>query len=104
MNVKIHTIASMSESVFRAIADPQRRKILKLLQAGSMTAGQIAEAFEITKGSLSYHFNILKDAELIRSERRAQEQVYSLNSSVFEEVAAMLLDLFQKPLVKRRRV
>lgn len=94
----------MSETVFRAIADPQRRKILKLLQGGSMTAGQIAEAFEITKGSLSYHFNILKEAELIRSERRAQEQVYSLNTSVFEEVAATLLDLFQKPLARRRRV
>ena len=94
----------MGETVFRAIADPQRRKILKLLQGGSMTAGQIAEAFDITKGSLSYHFNILKEAELIRSERRAQEQVYSLNTSVFEEVAATLLDLFQKPLVSRRRV
>lgn len=94
----------MSETVFRAIADPQRRKILKLLQGGSMTAGQIAVAFDITKGSLSYHFNILKEAELIRSERRAQEQVYSLNTSVFEEVSATLLDLFQKPLVRRRHV
>src|SRR5215469_18587291 len=94
--------ASMSEAVFRAIADPQRRKILKLLQGGSMTAGQIAEAFEITKGSLSYHFNILKEAELIRCERRAQEQVYSLNTSVFEEVSSLLLDLFQKPVFRRR--
>jgi ArsR family transcriptional regulator, arsenate/arsenite/antimonite-responsive transcriptional repressor len=87
----------MSDAVFRAIADPQRRKILKLLQKGSMTAGEIARAFEITKGSLSYHFNILKAAELIRCERRAQEQVYSLNTSVFEDVASILLDLFQKP-------
>lgn len=93
----------MSERVFRAIADPQRRKILKLLQGGSMTAGQIAAAFEITKGSLSYHFNVLKEAELIRSERRGQEQVYSLNTSVFEEVAATLLELLQKPAVRRRR-
>ena len=67
----------MSDAVFKAIADPQRRKILTLLRSGSMTAGEIAAAFEITKGSLSYHFNILKDAELIRCERRAQEQVYS---------------------------
>jgi ArsR family transcriptional regulator, arsenate/arsenite/antimonite-responsive transcriptional repressor len=94
----------MNDSVFRAIADPQRRKILKLLQRGSMTAGEIADAFEITKGSLSYHFNILKDVELIRCERRAQEQVYSLNTSVFEEVASMLLDLFQKPTAYRKRV
>jgi len=92
----------VGEAVFRAIADPQRRKILKLLQAGPMTAGEIAEAFEITKGSLSYHFNILKEAELIRCERRAQEQVYSLNTSVFEEVSSLLLDLFQKPILRRR--
>jgi ArsR family transcriptional regulator len=95
---------SMNDAVFRAIADPQRRKILKLLQGGSMTAGEIADAFEITKGSLSYHFNILKEAELIRCQRRAQEQVYSLNTSVFEDVASMLLDLFQKPIAYRKRV
>jgi len=94
----------MNDAVFRAIADPQRRKILKLLQKGSSTAGEIAEAFEITKGSLSYHFNILKEAELIRCERRAQEQVYSLNTSVFEDVASMLLDLFQQPVPRGKRV
>lgn len=59
----------MREAVFRAIADPQRRKILRLLQQGSMTAGQIAACFDITKGSLSYHFNVLKAAGLIRCER-----------------------------------
>ena len=87
----------MRDAVFRAIADPQRRKILKLLQKGSMSAGQIAAQFDITKGSLSYHFNILKGAGLIRCERHAQEQVYSLNTSVFEEIAAMLLELFPAP-------
>lgn len=94
----------MRDALFRAIADPQRRKILKLLQNGSMTAGEIAEAFEISKGSLSYHFNILKQAELIRCERHAQEQLYSLNTSVFEDVASMLLDLFHKPVLRRKRV
>lgn len=92
----------MSDAVFKAIADPQRRKILKLLQGGALTAGQIAAAFDITKGSLSYHFNILKDADLIRCERRAQEQIYSLNTTVFEDVAALLLDLFQRPKHARR--
>ena len=91
----------MRSTVFKAIADPQRRKILKLLQKGSLSAGQIAEAFAITKGSLSYHFNILKEAELVRCERRAQEQIYSLNTSAFEDVAATLLDLFQQPAVRR---
>jgi ArsR family transcriptional regulator, arsenate/arsenite/antimonite-responsive transcriptional repressor len=92
----------LKESLFKAIADPQRRKILKLLQRGPMTAGKIAEDFEISKPSLSYHFNILKDADLIRCERHAQEQVYSLNTSVFESAAALLLDLFQKPKSGRR--
>lgn len=94
----------MGDAVFRAIADPQRRKILKLLQQGSMTAGEISEAFAITKGSLSYHFNILKEADLIRCERRAQEQLYSLNTTVFEDVATTLLELFQKPVRGRKRL
>ncbi|HUA89314.1 MAG TPA: autorepressor SdpR family transcription factor [Steroidobacteraceae bacterium] len=93
----------MSDAVFRAIADPQRRKILRLLQRGSLTAGEIARAFDITKGSLSYHFNILKEAELVRCERRAQEQVYSLNTTVLEDVATVLAELFQRPAAKTRR-
>lgn len=93
----------MKDAVFRAIADPQRRKILTLLQQGSMTAGQVAERFDITKGSLSHHFNVLKAAGLIRCERRAQEQVYSLNISVFEEIVAMLCELFPIARPLRRK-
>lgn len=93
----------MKESLFKAIADPQRRKILKLLQDGPRTAGQLAADFEISKSSLSYHFNILKEADLIRCERNAQEQIYSLNTSVFESAAALLLDLFQKPAKRKQR-
>jgi ArsR family transcriptional regulator, arsenate/arsenite/antimonite-responsive transcriptional repressor len=94
----------MKEVVFKAIADPQRRKILKVLQSGSRTAGQIAAAFDITKGSLSYHFNILKDADLIRSERRGQEQLYSLNTSVLEDLAVLVLGLAQSPSPRTKRV
>jgi ArsR family transcriptional regulator, repressor of sdpIR and other operons len=74
-----------------------------LLQHGSMTAGQIAARFDITKGSISYHFNVLKAAGLIRCERRAQEQIYSLNTSVFEEIATVLLELFPAPRPLRRK-
>jgi DNA-binding transcriptional ArsR family regulator len=83
-----------AEHVFRAISDPQRRKILKLLRRGSMNAGELAQSFDITKGSLSHHFNVLKDADLVRCERRGQQMVYSLNTSVFEDVSAMVLELF----------
>jgi ArsR family transcriptional regulator len=84
-----------TQEIFRAISDPTRREVLKLLQGGSMTAGELAESFDITKGSLSHHFNILKAAELVRCERRGQQQVYSINTTVFEDVAALLLDLFR---------
>jgi ArsR family transcriptional regulator, repressor of sdpIR and other operons len=84
----------MSQSVFHAIADPSRRRILKLLQEGSRTAGDLAASFEMTKGSLSHHFNVLKAAGLVRCERRGQNLVYSLNTSVLEDAAAMLADLF----------
>ena len=82
------------EPLFKAIADPTRRQILKLLKKRSMTAGEIAEAFSITMGSLSHHYNVLKAADLVRSERRGQQIVYSLNASVVEEAAAVLAELF----------
>lgn len=84
-----------TQEVFKAISDPTRRRVLKLLQGGSMTAGELAESFDITKGSLSHHFNVLKAADLVRCERRGQQIVYSLNTTVFEDVAALLPDLFQ---------
>jgi ArsR family transcriptional regulator len=83
-----------AQEVFKAISDPSRRKILKILRDGSKTAGELAGEFEITKGSLSHHFNILKSADLVRCERRGQQIVYSLNMSVVEDTASMLLDLF----------
>ena len=82
------------QPVFKALADPTRRKILQLLQEGPKSAGLIAESFDMTKGSLSHHFNVLKAADLVRCERRGQQQVYSLNTTVFQEVARMMLDLF----------
>jgi DNA-binding transcriptional ArsR family regulator len=85
------------QEVYKAISDPNRREILKLLKRKSMTAGELAEAFTITKGSLSHHFNILKAADLVRCERRGQQIVYSLNTTVFEDATAMLLDLFHTP-------
>ena len=83
------------QAVFQALSDPTRRGILQRLTAGALTAGELAESFAITKGSMSHHFNVLKAADLVRAERRGQSIVYSLNTSVFEDVAAMLLELFQ---------
>ena len=82
------------QSVFKALADPTRRSILKLLQKDSLTAGAIADAYPITRASLSHHFNVLKAADLVRTERRGQHIVYSLNATVLQETAALLMDLF----------
>ena len=84
-----------TQEVFKAISDPTQRQVLKLLQSGSKTAGELAEGFDITKGSLSHHFNVLKAADLVRCERRGQQIVYSLNTTVFEDVATVMLELFK---------
>ena len=92
--VKLSKDMAMQE-VFKAISDPSRRRILKLLQGGSKTAGELSESFTMTKGSLSHHFNVLKTANLVRCERRGQQLVYSLNTTVFEDLAAKLMELFR---------
>ena len=77
-----------------SLADPTRRGIIRTLKKGSKTAGDIADEFPMTRASLSHHFNALKAADLVRTERRGQHIVYSLNTSVLDDVAAILMDLF----------
>ena len=85
---------SSQQTVWKALADPTRRGIIRTLKEGSKTAGDIADEFPMTRASLSHHFNALKAADLVRTERRGQHIVYSLNTSVLDEVAAILMDLF----------
>ncbi len=91
-----------TQDVFKALSDPTRRKVLQILRGGSKSAGELAAAFDLTRGSLSHHFNVLKAADLVRCERRGQQQVYSLNTTVFEDVAALLLELFRGEKPRRR--
>lgn len=83
------------EPVFKALADGSRRRILRLLQKGSMTAGEIANEFEFSAPSTSHHLSALKSADLIRAERRGQNIVYSLNTSVLQDVSLFFLDLLE---------
>ncbi|HHY59207.1 MAG TPA: winged helix-turn-helix transcriptional regulator [Clostridia bacterium] len=80
----------------KALADPTRRKIIRLLRDKDMTAGEIAECFSISKPSISHHLNILKQAGLILDERKGQNIVYSLNTSVMEELIGWLMSIMQK--------
>ncbi|MDP2586742.1 MAG: autorepressor SdpR family transcription factor [Candidatus Komeilibacteria bacterium] len=81
---------------FKALADPTRRKILELLKKRQMSAGEIAENFKITLPSLTHHFNILKEADLISQERQGQQIIYSLNLSVLEEMIEGYFKFFKK--------
>ncbi|WP_405117162.1 autorepressor SdpR family transcription factor [Paenibacillus sp. FSL K6-1217] len=82
----------MNES-FKALADPTRRQILRLLREKDRTAGEIADFFNMTKPSISHHLNALKHAGLVQDERNGQFIVYSLDSTVLEEVLGWFLEL-----------
>ena len=79
---------------FKALADPTRREILKMLNDKSLSAGDIAKAFNISKPSMSHHLNILKNAELVLAERDGQNIIYSLNASVLQEVVQQIMEYF----------
>jgi len=71
---------------FKALSDPIRRKILFMLKNKDMTAGEIADQFDISKPSISHHLNILKQAGMVIDDRKGQFIYYSINTSVFEDV------------------
>src|ERR1700677_2694475 len=79
-------------AVFKALSDPTRREILRLLSGGERTAGELAASFDMTKPSMSHHFAVLKEADLIRSRRDGQQIYYSLNTTVLEDVLTRLWD------------
>ncbi|MFO7173397.1 MAG: autorepressor SdpR family transcription factor [Bacillota bacterium] len=81
---------------FKALADPTRREILRLLRDGDKTAGEIAEHFQISKPSISHHLSILKQAGLVVDLRQGQHIVYSLNTTVFEDLLGWVLGFLDK--------
>lgn len=78
---------------FKALSDPTRRKIVMLLKYSDLTAGEIADHFNITKPSISHHLNILKQAGLISDERKGQNIYYSLNTTVFQEIIRWFFEI-----------
>jgi len=84
----------MNNQVFKALADPTRREILRLLAKGEMNAGELADRFDMTKPTVSHHFAVLKEADLVTSRREGQQIIYSLNTTVAQDVLTWLWDLF----------
>jgi ArsR family transcriptional regulator, arsenate/arsenite/antimonite-responsive transcriptional repressor len=83
-----------ANEAFKALADPTRRRILSLLRRGEMTAGALAEHFDMSKPTMSHHFAVLKQADLITSRREGQQIYYALNTTVVEDLLAVIWDLF----------
>ncbi len=79
---------------FKALADPTRREILRLLKDGDKSAGELADSFDLARSTLSGHFNVLKGAGLIVAERNRTSIVYSINTSAFQDAAAAVVELF----------
>jgi len=79
--------------IFEALAHPVRREILKLLRKRPMSAGELAEHFTIAKPTLSGHFSVLKNADLVTTERQGTTIMYQLNTSVMEDALAAFMAL-----------
>lgn len=82
--------------LFKALNDQTRRDILELLRQQDMTAGDIADHFNISKPSISHHLDILKQAELVEADKQGQFIYYSLNTTVVDEILKWVIQL-QKP-------
>ncbi len=78
-------------SIFKALNDETRREILDLLKVKDLSAGEIADYFNISKPSISHHLDILKRADLISYEKKGQFIIYSLNTTIMEDVLQWIL-------------
>lgn len=78
------------DAVFRALADPTRRDILRLLRQGPLTSGEIAQHFDAAWPTVSRHLAVLREASLVLSTRVGQQIVYELNTTVFQETVEHL--------------
>ena len=83
-------------NVFKAISDPTIREILKLLNDKDLSAGEIAEHFDISKPALTKHLNILREAELVSSEKQGNFVIYSINVTVLQQALSGFMAIFGK--------
>lgn len=81
------------QNTLKALSDPIRREILKLLKNGRLSAGDIVAHFDVTGASVSRHLSVLKDADLIRDHREGKFIYYELNASVLEEIMIFIADI-----------
>ena len=81
-------------TVFKALSDPTRRKVLELLRQGAMSAGDLADHFHVSKATMSSHFAVLREAGLVESEKQGQKVLYHLRLTVLEDALLEFTKLF----------
>jgi DNA-binding transcriptional ArsR family regulator len=81
-------------SVFKALSDPTRRKVLELLRQGPKTAGELAEHFDVSKPTMSAHFAVLREADLVDAKRDGKAIIYRLKMSVLEDALMGFAEVF----------
>lgn len=81
-------------AVFKALADPTRRKVLELLRQGSMTAGELSDHFPVSRPTMSAHFTVLREADLIEAHKIGTSVIYQLKLSVLEDALLSFSQLF----------
>jgi len=89
--------------VFKALSDPTRRRVLQLLHQGPMTAGELADHFDLAKPTMSAHFTVLREAELVSAEKSGTTITYSLKMSVLEDALLGFADTFGIELERGER-
>jgi DNA-binding transcriptional ArsR family regulator len=88
-------------TLFKALGDPTRRQIIELLRKRDMTAGEIADQFNMSKPSISHHLDLLKQADVVQSVKQGQFITYSLNTTVFDEMVKWIMDVSDKKKSKK---
>ena len=83
-------------NLFKALNDPTRRSILEMLKEKDMTAGEIADQFNISKPSISHHLDLLKQASLVVAVKEGQFMVYSINTTVMDEMLKWMMQFSTK--------
>ena len=88
--------------VFKALSDPTRRRVLELLRQRPMSAGELAEHFDVSKPTLSAHFAVLREAGLVTAEKKGKSVVYELQMSVLEDALLSFAQIFGWQLQPRK--
>ena len=91
-------------SLFKALADPTRRQIIEMLREKDMTAGDIADQFDMSKPSISHHLDLLKQADVVTTVKEGQFIRYSLNTTVFDDMVQWVVTMAADRKSKKKKI